>query len=166
MLRLVILLTAVSVVSATQKCYSCTSAQSYDDMLQWQWTHAWRNDQNKYQLKMSSQCDLEPILAGGDTDCHSLCFKWQFNYTDTLGRAAYKTVRGCADEQLSTYPSSEDCPDPQFTTGGYIGAPGGGPPGYYEMCFCSGDFCNPAAKSTAYSIGTMILLAFFTCLFH
>uniref|UniRef100_A0A914VXI3 Protein sleepless n=1 Tax=Plectus sambesii TaxID=2011161 RepID=A0A914VXI3_9BILA len=166
MLRLVILLTAVSVVSATQKCYSCTSAQSYDELLSWQWSPYLNNGQNYYQLKMSSQCDLEPILAGGDIDCNSLCFKWQFNYTDTSGRPAYKTVRGCAVEQLRQYPSSEDCPDPQATTNGYIGAPGGPQHGYSEMCFCSGDFCNPAAKTTAYSIGALILLAFFTFMFH
>uniref|UniRef100_A0A914WXE7 Uncharacterized protein n=1 Tax=Plectus sambesii TaxID=2011161 RepID=A0A914WXE7_9BILA len=164
MIRLLVLLVACSSVAwAEQNCHTCTSATSLDILNGWNWGPQLNSNPPNINFKQTN-CDLAPLVASGSAECATLCFKWQYNYTDATGKAAYETIRGCASDIPNLYiPSSDNCTSYFQPSPGGQGNPGGinAGPGKYSMCYCTGDFCNPASKMTAFSLGASLFIALF-----
>uniref|UniRef100_A0A914X5C9 Uncharacterized protein n=1 Tax=Plectus sambesii TaxID=2011161 RepID=A0A914X5C9_9BILA len=110
-------------------------------------------------LKFNSpNCDTYPWAADNSISCDSVCLKWQFTYT-VSGETKYYTVRGCANQLLYNFPATESCQQPQYMSGGDYNAVGGGQAGESRLCFCTGDYCNPATKTAAFGSGALLLTA-------
>uniref|UniRef100_A0A914WM53 Uncharacterized protein n=1 Tax=Plectus sambesii TaxID=2011161 RepID=A0A914WM53_9BILA len=89
-------------------------------------------------MKFGSQfCDLYPEASVDVVNnCTSMCFVWQYNYTDPSGNPAYETIRGCAsDIPNMNVPSTDGCPSYLQPSPGGQGYPGGpnAAPGKYSM---------------------------------
>jgi len=137
-------------------------------MASWNWNQNWNGLFTN--IVFNSYCDLHPWLANNVAkNCGSMCFRWQFNYTiPGSSTLLFHTVRGCAEQlfKSGTIPGGETCPPTTHTSVG-VGQPGGGIyAGDYNTCFCTGDLCNPATKTAAFGIATMMLIALFASIYQ
>uniref|UniRef100_A0A914WJK0 Uncharacterized protein n=1 Tax=Plectus sambesii TaxID=2011161 RepID=A0A914WJK0_9BILA len=162
MTRLFVLLAAIaSPVLAKQSCYSCTSAASVDVLNGWLWGPNLTDIPPN--VKFGSQnCNLNPLMSDSSVnDCASMCFVWQYNYTDPTGNPAYETIRGCASDVPGlVYPNQEGCnQNYQYPAGGPSNPNPNQPPGKYSVCFCNGDYCNSCIGKDCSSVPTTTAMA-------